>query len=103
MPLGSSWTNNGNGLQGGEYLLDGYGILWLRGVVTSSATQWTSTNGGVIFVLPAGCRPGGRLTFPIWTELAATRIDVFPNGEVWMSTSGNGWVTLSGIRFAATQ
>jgi len=103
MSLGSGWINESSDAQGGEYLLDGYGMVWLRGMVTSSGTQWTQTNGGVIFVLPVGYRPSARLTFPIWTELAANRIDVFPTGEVWMSTTGNGWVTLSGIRFYATQ
>lgn len=58
-----------------------------------------------IFTLEKNYRPKYRLTFPVIAAQAFHRIDILPNGEVYLSLhaslgmQGIGWVNLSGINY----
>ena len=74
-------------------------VVVLRGLVK------TGTGGSTICTLPVGYRPTHRLVFQTMTASAsetASRIDVFPTGEVYADTASSGWLTLSGIDFLSS-
>ena len=58
-----------------------------------------------IFTLEKEYRTKYRLTFPIIAAQAFNRVDILPNGDVYMSChaslgiNGNGWVNFSGITY----
>lgn len=58
-----------------------------------------------IFTLEKEFRTKIRLTFPVIAAQAFNRVDILPNGDVYLSfhaslgVKGNGWVNLSGITY----
>ena len=58
-----------------------------------------------IFTLEKEYRNKYRLTFPIIANQAFNRVDILPNGDVYLSChaslgiSGSGWVNLSGVTY----
>ena len=58
-----------------------------------------------IFTLKKEFRNNYRLTFPVIANQAFNRVDILPNGDVYLSfhaslgVEGNGWVNLSGITY----
>ena len=58
-----------------------------------------------IFTLEKEFRTKYRLTFPIIAQQAFNRVDILPNGDVYLSchaslgVQGSGWVNFSGITY----
>jgi hypothetical protein len=98
LPMSNGWVNYGSGFQGATYYKDRNGIVHLEGLIKNGTSN-------VIAVLPAGYRPGAAQIFIGVNGYAGfARIDVNPNGTVSaVAPYTNGYLSLSGITFRATQ
>jgi len=58
-----------------------------------------------IAFLPGECRPSKRLIFNLNVQSKTARVDVLPSGEIfwWAGAKDQGWLSLSGIHFAASK
>jgi hypothetical protein len=73
------------------------GITFLRGLAAGGPG-----GANVIFTLPAGYRPVGRIIFACETNLGVARVDVEPNGIVSsQSGSYSDHISLNGVTFPA--
>ena len=74
------------------------GLVCIQGLVTG---DWSKK----IFTLEKEFRSKYRLTFPVIANQNFNRVDILPNGDVYLSFHGNlgvqgeGWVNLSGITY----
>ncbi|MGQ0629170.1 MAG: hypothetical protein ACT4PL_13855 [Phycisphaerales bacterium] len=90
------WVNYGAGYADAAYFKDSVGVVHIRGTIRDGDP------GSLIFVLPAGYRPNARLIFVGWSGSAATRVDILPDGRVYvLGTVSNGWLSLEGFSFRA--
>jgi len=97
--LQAGWVDYGSPYAGNEYTKTSNDLVMLHGLIRGG----TTTAGTVICILPAAYRPSARLTFHTIAAGAASRIDVFPTGEVMLGVvGGNGWLVLDGITFMAS-
>jgi competence protein ComGC len=88
------------GYPAAAYTKTAAGVVLLRGMV-EKATPVSS--GDVIGVLPSNARPSGVLIFQTSTNSnVASRVDVYPNGEIRIITGDAGWTSLEGISFIPT-
>lgn len=111
------WRSRGASFGGVAYFRDNQGVVHLSGVAQSF---WNISPGAphgppaqnlcgysdpsleVIFVLPAGDRPGAHEIFGVDSNSAHGRIDVLSDGEVvCVQGSGDQYVSLDGITFRA--
>lgn len=90
--LSQGWTNFGAGYQ--EARLD----LWDNLCFVSGRVNG---NEGQIALLGTRCRPkDGRLIFALQRGDKPARVDVLPDGRVFLITrGGDGWLTLDGLSF----
>lgn len=93
-PLEGDWEDHAAGYIPLSYRRDGFGRVHLRGRATAG-------DGGVIFNLPTGFRPGGRLTFDAIADGAQARIDIHAGGRVEAIASSSAYTSLDGISFSA--
>jgi len=58
-------------------------------------------NSGLVATLGPDCRPaGGRLVFSLIRGDVVSRVDVLPDGRIYVIAAGNdGWLSLSGMAF----
>lgn len=97
----NSWQNWGTLFNDAGYWKDSYGVVHLRGVVRNG------TMAANLFVLPVGYRPANRELFVAYSATQSSftptlgRVDVLANGEVYMSSGGNGFFSLDGLTFRA--
>jgi hypothetical protein len=92
------WTNTStqNSWTGGQYRLDGSGVVWLRGAMTGG------TSGSVAFQLPPGFRTGITQTFAVAVIGSADgQATIGTNGNVQLYFAGSSAVLLDGIAFLA--
>jgi Tfp pilus assembly protein PilV len=86
----------------GTYAPIGYtkttrGVVMLKGLIKKSSAI---VSGEVIGTLPVGSRPSGILLFQTSTNSnVASRIDIYPNGDIKVNIGDAGWVSLEGITF----
>lgn len=99
--FGSNWTNYGSGFQTCQWRKVG-DVVELRGL----ATLVTPGTGGtsIITVFPVGARPAMTLLFPtiMGEPNQICRIDVNNSGNLQPTFTVPTWVSLNGIRFAAS-
>ncbi len=95
----NGFTNYGFGFSNAGYYKDKMGRVHLRGMVNNV----NNPSGLVVFTLPAGYRPStsGVLIFTTLSNAALGRVDIHPNGNVFVSTGAAGWTSLDGISFRA--
>jgi hypothetical protein len=95
----NGFTNYGAGYSTAAYYKDKEGRVHLRGLIYRASNH----SGVVIFTLPAGYCPStsGTLLLPTLAESGPSRIDIYANGTVQVSTNSTGWITLDGISFRA--
>jgi len=91
--LTNSWANYSAVFNDAAYGKNGFGQVFLRGLVKSG------TSATAIFTLPIGYRPIREHIFIVDAAEALGRIDVFPGGEVKLIVGSNGYVSLDGISF----
>ena len=94
----NGWVNFGDGWSTAAYYKDYFGIVRLTGRI-----KWGTTTGGtIIFVLPVGYRPSGRLGFTINAGDLRADVTIGSAGEVsiWNVTN-NIFLYLDGISFRA--
>ena len=90
-----------------RYYKDAMGFIHLDGLTknNSGGVNSGSTN-PIIFILPAGFRPGHTLLMTTTANDAWGRVDIRVNGEVRLNSTNvaNGaWLSLNGITFLAEQ
>ncbi len=97
--LQPGYTNFGNGYAPIGYLKDTVGFVHLHG--TMNCESGTS----VAFTLPAGYRPATWLLSSIGLAPPGTtgRVDIAPNGNIWITSSASAVCGLDGITFLAEQ
>lgn len=96
--LGASWTNFGGLYAPASYVLDDFGVVHLRGVITGGTTAIST----VLFTLPVGYRPEASRMFLATTGGSASplRLDVAANGDVVLGTAAtSGFVSLDSVAF----
>ncbi len=79
-----------------QYMIDGNGIVHLRGIVKSG------TLGTLACTLPVGFRPEYDSNFAVSSNAAFGSANVKPDGGVYPNTGSNVWFDLSTISFPAT-
>jgi len=98
----NGWVNYGS-FQVARFWKDGVGMAHIEGLVHRGVSPLTTAT--VIFVLPEGYRPELALIFAAEAVGAHARVDVYPDGNVWMSAGAPGaggtgsYLSLSGITF----
>jgi hypothetical protein len=102
----SNWGNidyySGYSDYQGTYSTIGYtqtsaGVVMLKGLVKKSSAI---SPGDVIGILPLKYRPSSTLIYETSTNSnVASRVDVYPNGEIQVQVGDAGWVSLEGISF----
>lgn len=92
-----SWENYGGDYAHAGFRKDCMGFVHLRGLIKSDTD-------GTIFTLPSGYRPDAREVFSVSSDDDIGRIDITSAGVVTVSTSTpvSSWISLSGIKFYAT-
>lgn len=86
----------------GTYAPIGYtrttaGVVMLKGLIKKSSAI---VSGEVIGTLPVGSRPSENLIFQTSTNSnVASRVDVYPNGDIKVNVGDDGWLSLEGINF----
>lgn len=94
--LQNGWVNHGSDFANSGYWKDKEGIVHIQGLIRSGIT----TNGTVLFVLPAGYRPPQRLIFTVNSNNIFCRVDILFTGEVIIAgTAFNNFLNLTGIYF----
>ena len=98
-PLLPGYTSFGNGYASPGFMRDTLGFVHLHG--TMNCQSGTS----VAFTLPVGDRPATWLLTPIGIAPSGTsgRIDIAPNGNLWVTSSAQAVCGLDGITFLAEQ
>lgn len=82
------------------YTKTSQGVVMLKGLVEKTTAI---TSGEAIGILPENSRPTGILIFQTSTNAnVASRIDIYPNGEIRVNVGDAGWVSLEGISFIPT-
>jgi hypothetical protein len=77
-------------------MLDSAGIVHMDGLVSGGS--------GVICVLPVGYRPSNTVMFASETySNNNARIDVRPDGSVYVDSGSSVWISLANIHFGASQ
>lgn len=100
MTLKNSWVVfNATSNATPQYTKASDNVVTLKGLIKSGST----TNGVVLFTLPAGYRPAATLTFASMCNDLPCRIDIQADGDVLGRGVDAGWTTLSGINFVAEQ
>jgi len=95
--LKNSWLNFA-GFVPTCYWKDKYGVVHIEGLVQSG----TTTNGTVVFTLPAGYRPPANLVFATHTSPQnVCRVDVSISGDVIIYNANPTWLSFAGITFKA--
>jgi hypothetical protein len=96
-------TNYGSGFTTLQYGKTSDGVVMVKGLIQGG----TVANGTKIFNLPSGYRPASRMLLPAVTYSvtppgAHARIDVDPNGDVFIMDGGNAtWISLDAVSFYA--
>jgi hypothetical protein len=95
----NSWVNYGAPFETAGYRKTPTGEVQLRGMIKNG----TTTNGTVLFTLPAGYRPANTRAFPsVQGGNASCRIDVSAAGDVTIQTVTNAnLLVLEAVRFDA--
>ncbi len=98
-PLQPGYTNFGNGYAPAGFMRDTLGFVHLHGTMNCQAGT------SVAFTLPAGDRPATWLLTPVGIAPPGTtgRIDIAPNGNLWVTSSAQAVCGLDGITFLAEQ
>ena len=99
----NSWTNYGVVYENSEIRKNKDGLVVMSGLVKGDFSK-------VILKLPKGWRPNKQLIFNVISENVSKRLDINPNGELFLNKNGitgeingEGWVSLDGISFYAKQ
>lgn len=91
----NSWVDYGGSYAVTEYMKDGLGIVWIKGVVK------TGTPPSVAFVLPAGYRPAETRVFAtVANGPAIAQIEIDSSGNVTIQ-SGSSTLTSLACAFLA--
>jgi hypothetical protein len=93
----NSWQNYGSPYQEAAYRLDGFGLVWLTGVVKDGTPSTTS----VVFVLPKDYRPAVTLRFSVASDSTTNpaHVEITKNGEVIIEDGSTTLTSLDGIIF----
>jgi hypothetical protein len=83
-----------------QYFRDSLGIVHLRGTLRSSAPVGVM-EAGVLFTVPAGYRPEFIENHLACAGTAVGKVEIFPDGKVFLSSDSHTWVSLDGITFRA--
>lgn len=94
----NGWTNLGGGWATSSYWRDTEGVVHLDGLIANG----TVTAGTDFFVLPVGFRPISQHLYPVNSNGAIGRLDIYSDGRV-LANGGisAGWVSMCGITFRA--
>lgn len=104
--LGNRWVHFGGPYNRVGFFKDSCGVVHLRGLIKSGA--FSSPNGDKpLFTLPGGYRPASQELHAVTsngsnnTNPKLGRVDIMPDGKVFVVGGNNGWLSLDGISFRA--
>jgi hypothetical protein len=83
----NSWTNYAGGYNNAGYRKVGT-VVFIRGLVTGGAL------GTVVFTLPTGHRPSGRIILATQSNSALGRLDIAADGSVYAQAGTAGWFSI---------
>jgi len=94
----NNWSDYAPGWSTGGYTMTSDGMVVLKGLVKK--TTGTPVSGEVIGTLPVGYRPSEVLIFETSTNSnVASRVDVYPSGNIVFQIGSAPWLALDGINF----
>ncbi len=90
----NKWTGNTDGDGTPGFGVNGTGIVYLRGALSSGTDNWFAT-------LPAGNRPAHILFVPIYTNSSTEgSLEIDPDGDMYLTGSqSRNYSSLAGISF----
>jgi hypothetical protein len=111
LPYAATWSDYGSGWRPGQYAKDAMGIVYLRGLVTSTSAIATDAT-SLIATLPSGFRPANGELFQslvrsVSTQGYPSRVHVLSDGTVVLNNSTTQatvaatFASLSDIQFIA--
>ena len=101
LPYTANWEDYGSSFKPGTYYYH-EGRVYLDGLVRKTSGG-PPANGDIICTLPLGYRPPNRIVTRGLQNEKSPRLDVFPNGDVYISAgldNINDWISLEGLSFA---
>lgn len=90
----NSWVNYSSTFNQAGFMIDGYGVVHLRGLVKSGSGIPTD-----IFSLPSGYRPAFQHLFPVASNNLFGQVLVNTDGDVNAHTGNVGWFCLDNLTF----
>ena len=93
--LSAGWSIFASDWAPPRYYVGLQSLITIQGLIKGGAD-------GVVFNLPAGCRPDKNIMFVIKTNSGFASLYVQPNGAVVVSGSDATWTALDGVSFYAT-
>lgn len=79
-------------------------MVHIEGRLCTLSGMAVGSTRGVVAVLPSRCWPRERLVFHTNNHLTYLRIDVLPDGRVFMPWQNNhGWIVFDGIRYVVSE
>lgn len=94
----NSWATFNSSYDTAQYMIDGRGVVYLRGLIKNGSA-------GGLFTLPSGYRPAKNHLFPLVSldvsvyQLGAIRVE--SDGDVVALNYATTWLSLAGICFEA--
>jgi len=93
--LDNGWINFGSDYNTAGYFKDSNGIVHLRGLIKDGIYNY------FIFRLPSGYRPSAKEVQMVISDNTLGRVDIRPDGGVYMMAGSTNWISLDGITFRA--
>lgn len=93
--LQNSWVNYGPNYNPAGYWKDPFGIVHLRGIISSGTMSTTA------FTLPPGYLPANREQFACVSNYSVGAVEILPTGTVFPFVGSNVYFSLDGITFRA--
>jgi hypothetical protein len=99
----SGWRHHAPGWNPAGFMIDSMGFVHLRGLVAGTVAGVVIDRDpySVIFTLPAGYRPPFREVYCVQSADILGRLDITPEGQVYVIRGNTHWLSLDGITFRA--
>lgn len=99
LTLGNGWTNYSTTYPDAQFTKTSDNIVTLQGLIRNGSTAVDT----LIGTLPAGYRPNVRMIFTSNTNDGYGRLDVLPDGRIFVRYADAAWASLNNISFYAQQ
>ena len=96
IPYATGWSAYGGAFLTPSFYIDGNGIVHLQGLLAHAGSN---SAGDIIGVLPVGYRPTAIQIYSVHTSVGEGRLDVHPDGTMYLYFVTATFVSLNGVYF----